>query len=257
MQLEGTRIIVTGGAQGIGAATVVAYVCEGARVVALDVRDDLGTQVVDTANQRGPGTGWYHHCDITDPNEIEVVFNTTTSALGGLDVLVNAAGVLGRLPADRISVEEWDRVFDVNVRGTLLTNQAAFRAMRETGGRIINFGSGAGLNPFPGGAHYSASKGAVMAWTRSVAHEWGSYGITVNAVVPGMWTPMYEQRRSEMSQTDLEVHDARNRERIPLGGKLGDPDRDLGPVMVFLASEGARFMTGQLISVTGGAVLVR
>ena len=127
----------------------------------------------------------------------------------------------------------------------MLTNQAACRAMRVAGGRIINFGSDAGLGPYPNGAHYSASKGAVMAWTRTVAVEWARFGITVNSVVPAIWTPMYDEHRARMTPDELGQHDAVMRLRVPLGGRLGDPDADLGPVMVFLASDDARFITAR------------
>ena len=96
-----------------------------------------------------------------------------------------------------------------------------------------------------------------MSWTRTAAAEWGGDNITVNALLPAMWTPMYEEFRSRMRPENLAAHDAAMAARVPLGGRLGDPDRDLGPVMVFLASDGSRFITGQLISVNGGLGSVR
>jgi NAD(P)-dependent dehydrogenase (short-subunit alcohol dehydrogenase family) len=188
---------------------------------------------------------------------VERVFSDVVAEMGGLDVLANVAGVEGHAPAATISDDEWDRVFDVNVKGTLYTNQAAYRAMRAGGGRIINVGSDAALGANRNGAHYSASKGAVMSWTRAVAAEWGRDGITVNTLVPAMWTSMYERYREAMSNEERGRHDAGMAAVIPLGGKLGDPERDLAPVMVFLASDGSRFITGQLISVNGGMVYVR
>jgi len=258
MQLDGTRIIVTGGARGIGQAAVRAFVTEGARVASLDVLDELGQRVAAEADEDGPGSARYYHCDITDRAAVDATFLEVVGELGGLDVLANIAGVEGFAPASDVTDQEWDRVFAVNVMGTLHTNQAAYRAMRAGGkGRIINVGSDAGLQPNPGQCHYSASKGAVMSWTRSVAAEWGPLGITANALVPAMWTPMYEQFRNEMTPDLLAQHDAAMAAVIPLGGRLGDPERDLAPVMVFLASEGARFITGQLISVNGGLNSVR
>jgi 3-oxoacyl-[acyl-carrier protein] reductase len=253
MQLDGKRIIVTGGARGIGDATVRAYTTEGARVGSLDVLDDLGQQVADRANDKGPGTARFYHCDITDRTAVDTTFAHVIRDLGGLDVLANIAGVEGAVPAAEITDDEWSRVFAVNVMGTLHTNQAAFYAMRDSGGgRIINVGSDAGLVPDPGHCHYSASKGAVMSWTRSIAAEWGPLGITANSLVPAMWTPMYDQFRDTLTPELRTQHDAAVAAQIPLGGKLGDPERDLAPVMVFLASDAARFITGQLISVNGG-----
>ena len=142
------------------------------------------------------------------------------------------------------------------MKGTLYTNQAAFRHMQGHGGRIINFGSGAALRGQRGSAHYSASKAAVMAWTRTVAQEWASHGIRVNNVVPAIWTPMYDAHRARMSPQELAIHDMAMQHVIPLGGKLGDADADLAPVMVFLASDASRFITGQAIVVDGGMVML-
>jgi NAD(P)-dependent dehydrogenase (short-subunit alcohol dehydrogenase family) len=126
--------------------------------------------------------------------------------------------------------------------------------MRAGGGRIINFGSGAGLKAYPNGGHYSASKGAVMAWTRTIAHEWGPFGITANSVVPAIRTEMADEAYARMDPAAQQALDARHRAQIPLGGRLGDPDSDLAPVMVFLASDGARFITGQILPVNGGSL---
>lgn len=252
MQLKGRRIIVTGAAFGIGAATVRAYARAGARVAALDVEDDAGQQVATVA---GHGTT-YHHCDVSDRAAVDETFDRVATRLGGLDVLVHAAGVEGGGPAEGLTDEEWDRIFDVNVKGTLYTNQAAFRHLREGGGRIVNFGSGAGIRGQRGAAHYAASKGAVMSWTRTVAQEWARWGITVNSVVPAIWTRMYDAHRARMSEHDRAIHDEAMQHVIPLGGRLGDPDRDIAPVMVFLASDAPRFITGQAIAIDGGMIML-
>lgn len=250
MQLSGKRIIVTGGASGIGAATVRAYAGEGARVVSVDVDDTGGERVAAAAGAT------YLHCDIARRDEVFAVFERAATQLGGLDVLANVAGVERRTPAEDIADAEWNLIFDVNVRGTLYTNQAAFRHLKEGGGRIINFGSGAGIRGQAGSAHYSASKGAVMAWTRTVAQEWSKYRITVNSVVPAIWTPMYDAWRSRMSEQERMIHDMAMQHVIPIGGKLGDPDADCGPVMVFLASDASHFMTGQCFAVDGGMIML-
>jgi NAD(P)-dependent dehydrogenase (short-subunit alcohol dehydrogenase family) len=252
MLLEDRRIIVTGGASGIGAATVRAYAREGARVASLDVSDEAGRRV---AAEAGPAVA-YHHCDVSRRAEVLDVFARATAALGGLDVLAHVAGLERGTPAEAIADDEWDLVFEVNVKGTLYTNQAAFPHMKECGGRIINFGSGAAIRGQRGSAHYSAAKAAVMAWTRTVAQEWARYGITVNSVVPAIWTPMYDAHRARMSDEERAVHDLTMQHVVPLGGRLGDPDRDLAPVMVFLAGDAARFITGQAIAVDGGMIML-
>jgi NAD(P)-dependent dehydrogenase (short-subunit alcohol dehydrogenase family) len=250
VHLDGKRIIVTGGASGIGAATVRAYLREGARVVSVDVDDEAGRRVARDAG------AIYLHCDITQRLEVSAVFERAAAELGGLDGLANVAGVERRTPAEDISDEEWDLIFNVNVRGTRITNQAAFRHLKDHGGRIINFGSGAGIRGQAGSAHYSASKGAVMAWTRTVAQEWAKYRITVNSVVPAIWTPMYDAWRARMSDQERTIHDMAMQHVIPIGGKLGDPDADCGPVMVFLASDASHFMTGQCLAVDGGMIML-
>jgi NAD(P)-dependent dehydrogenase (short-subunit alcohol dehydrogenase family) len=257
MRLTGKKVVVTGGARGIGEATVRAYVREGATVASLDVLDDLGSQVAEEAARNGPGSARYYHCDVARRQSVEAVMGDAVGHLGGLDVLANIAGVERSSPAEDITDAEWDLVLGVNVAGTMLTNQVACRSMEGGGGSIINVGSDAGLGPYPNGAHYSASKGAVMAWTRTVAVEWARFGIRVNSLVPAIWTPMYDEYRARLSAGELADHDAGMQARVPLGGKLGDPDGDLAPVMVFLASDESRFITGQIVSVNGGIGMVR
>jgi NAD(P)-dependent dehydrogenase (short-subunit alcohol dehydrogenase family) len=254
--INGKRVIVTGGARGIGAAAVAVLAAEGARVVSFDVLDELGEQVAAEASQ-GPGAAGYRHVDISDR---AAVFDATASAvaeLGGLDAMVNIAGIERRCPAQDITEGDWDEVFTVNVKGSLFTSQAAFPHLREHGGSIVNFGSDAALRPYVGGAHYSASKGAVISFTRTIAGEWGRYGIRANAVVPAIWTPMYDEYRERLTPEELSGHEAQMAERIPLGGRLGDPVADLAPVLVFLISDASRFMTGQIVSVNGGNQQVR
>ncbi|CAN7759318.1 SDR family NAD(P)-dependent oxidoreductase [Pseudorhodoferax sp. LjRoot39] len=249
------RVIVTGTAGGIGASAVRALVAAGAQVAALDVADAAGREVAAGATAQGPGTAHYLHCDIRDRGEVERAFAAAAERLGGLDALVNIAGVERAAPAEQIADADWDLMFDVNARGTLHTNQAAFAHLRERGGRILNFASAAGVMGLPGCAHYSAAKAAVLGWTRTVAKEWARHGITVNALAPGMWTPMYEAHRARMSAEELQAHDTMMARAIPLGGRLGDPDRDMAPVLVFLLGEGARFITGQTLAVDGGLMI--
>ena len=248
MQLEATRIVVTGGAHGIGAGTVHAFVTEGARVAVLDVKDDLAQDVVDKANSNGPGFARYYHCDISARPDVKAAFADATAWLGGLDVLANVAGVQRRKRPEEFTDDDLDHLFGVNVRGAIHTNQAAFTHLREHGGTILNIGSDGGLVAMPGIAAYAATKGAVMSWTRAIAGEWGKYGIRANCIIPAMKTPM----------TDRGGEDGRAvYATVPLGGELGDVMDDLTPVMIFMAGPGARFITGQLISVNGGLVMVR
>jgi NAD(P)-dependent dehydrogenase (short-subunit alcohol dehydrogenase family) len=257
MKLVGKRIIVTGSAQGIGQAVVDAYIAEGARVYALDMNEVLGIQSVEATNRRGPGTATFLRADVSNRDALDAAFATAVDDLGGLDVLAHIAGVHRHAPTHDVPDELLRWIFEVNVNGTIYTNSAAYRFMKDTGGAIINFGSESGLTAEVNNAVYGASKAAVHTWTRSVAREWGRYGIRVNAVLPYVVTPMYTSFRAALSPEELAAHDRSTAEQIPLGGKFGDPAVDLAPVLVFLAGEGSKFITGQLLPVDGGLISVR
>lgn len=257
ISIEGKRIIVTGGASGIAAAAVAVLTQEGASVVSFDVNDAAGERVAKEATATGPGTATYLHVDVSQRAEVFEAVDDAVGELGGLDAFFNVAGIERHVPAEDMTEEELDQVLGVNLKGTVFTNQAAFHHLKERGGSIANFGSDAGLMAYPNGAHYSASKGAVISYTRTVAHEWGKYGIRVNAVVPTIWTEMYDEYRARMSPEELAAHDVEAAIRLPLGGRLGDPTTDLAPVLVFLASEASKFISGQIISVTGASGTTR
>jgi NAD(P)-dependent dehydrogenase (short-subunit alcohol dehydrogenase family) len=249
--LAGRRIIVTGGASGMGAGLVRALPRLDAAVVSLDVTADAGESVARESGAR------FLACDVADPVVVEQAFATAVEHLGGLDVLIHAAGIAPGAPAEEIDVATWQEVMRVNATGTFVTNQAAFPHLKDRGGRIINFASAAGIQGLRGKAAYSASKGAVVAWTRTLAQEWATYDITVNAIAPAIWTPMYDKTRASMTPEQLAAHDAQMAAAVPLGGRLGDIERDLVPVLAFLAGEGARFMTGQIFPVDGGITMMR
>jgi NAD(P)-dependent dehydrogenase (short-subunit alcohol dehydrogenase family) len=255
MLLQGRKIIVTGGAQGIGASAVRAFVAAGAEVFALDVDESQGWQVVKAASA-GPGKATFLKCDVSVRSEIDAAFDTAVDAMGGLDVLAHIAGVHRHAATHDVPDDTLEWLMAVNVNGTIFTNGAAYRHMPK-GGAIINFGSESGLTAEVNNAVYGASKGAVHTWTRSVAREWGRRGIRVNAVLPYIVTPMYERFRVALSPEELRAHDLATAEQIPLGGRFGDADTDLAPVLLFLASDASRFITGQLIPVDGGLISVR
>jgi 3-oxoacyl-[acyl-carrier protein] reductase len=258
LNLEKKRIIVTGGAQGIGEATVRAFAAEGATVTSLDLNEERGRMVAEEATSSGPGAVTFQRVDISDRSQVDAVFADAVARMGGLEVLANVAGVHRLAAGDDVPQESLEWMFEINVYGTIYTNAAAYRAMEPAGaGVIINFGSESGLTAEPNNATYGATKGAVHSWTRSIARDWGPKGIRVNAVLPYVVTPMYEEFRQALSPDELAAHDKQTAEQIPLGGKFGDPSTELAPVMVFLASDASRFITGQLVPVDGGLISVR
>jgi 3-oxoacyl-[acyl-carrier protein] reductase len=245
--LEGRRILVTGAATGIGAAAVRVLHAAGARVAATYHR----TTPADDA----PDVTWLQ-CDVRDTESVDTAVDSAATALGGLDVLVNAAGLWQPGVPGSITSDEIDFLLATNVKATVLTNQAAHRVMREKGGQIINFGSAEAVMGSPIAAVYAATKGAVQAWTRSAAKAWGADRVTVNALAPAVQTAGADRLRDFLGPDVAPFIDQQMKLSIPLGGKLGDPTDDLGPVLVFLASAGARFITGQLIPVDGGLAMV-
>ncbi len=256
MNLESKRIIVTGCASGMGAATVRAFTGAGATVVGMDIVEDAGSSVC--ADAIGPGSAIFLPVDVAEYDSVQEAFGKAVGHLGGLDVLAHPAAVHSAGAAEAIPAADWDRIFGINVRGTMLTNQAAHPHLKAAGGgAIINFGSISGQRAESGSAAYSATKGAVHAWTRSAAGAWGADNIRVNAVLPAIATPMFRHAWENSSEEEQNRKFWRNMESIALGQNYGDPDEDLGPVMVFLASDASHFITGQLIPVDGGQTSVR
>ncbi|NMD61319.1 SDR family NAD(P)-dependent oxidoreductase [Rhodococcus globerulus] len=249
--LKGRKVIITGGASGMGEGLVRAFPSLGAKVVSLDLTAEAGSLIAREAGAR------FIACDVSRKDSVDEGFSEAVKHLGGLDVLIHAAGVAPGGAAEDIAVDTWTKVMSINATGTFLTNQAAFNHLRESGGRIINFASAAGVQGLANKAAYSASKGAVVAWTRTVAQEWAKYDITVNAIAPAIWTPMYDKTRASMTPEQLDAHDKHMLQAVPIGGRLGDVDRDFVPVLAFLSGEGSRFMTGQVFPVDGGTLMMR
>ncbi|WP_407687924.1 SDR family NAD(P)-dependent oxidoreductase [Mycobacterium sp. HUMS_1102779] len=247
--LHGRRILVTGAATGIGAAAVGALTRAGAEVVATYHR---------TPPPDGLAATWLQ-CDARDPDAVSATVHGAADHLGGLDVLVNAAGLWQAGIPGYIGADEISFLLDTNVKATILTNQAGYAVMKDQdpkGGKIINFGSSEAAMGSPISAVYAATKGAVQAWTRSAAKAWATDKVTVNALAPAVQTPGAERLREFLGPEAGALIDQQMQMMIPLGGKLGDPARDVGPMLVFLAGSGSDFITGQLLAVDGGLMMV-
>ncbi|HVE17799.1 MAG TPA: SDR family oxidoreductase [Ilumatobacteraceae bacterium] len=243
MEFNDRVAIVTGGASGMGAATVRRLAAGGANVLIVDRNDELAQTV---ANEVGgtPVVG-----DVSDSSFCNAAIDVAMQRHGGLDILVNAAGVIVRASGEDTTDEQWAKIMGVNVSGTFFMCRAALRAMKTNGrGAIVNFGSIWGDLGSAGVAAYCASKGAVHNLTRALAMDHAADGIRVNAVCPGeVNTPMLQSERAEAVTDQLLAAIAAT---VPMG-RLADPD-EIARVVCFLASDDASYMTGALVSVDAG-----
>ena len=250
------RVIVTGGARGIGSGDVRTLVANGSQVAIFDILDDLGENLAAEVSAMGPGKAMYYHVDISRREAVFSAVPQATADLGGLDSLHNVAGIERVCSAEDITESELEATFNVNVKGMLYTAQAVFPHFRAQGsGTILNCGSDAGLHPVHSSLSCSASKGAVHSLTRGLAAEWGKYGIRVNAFLPFAQTPLVKAYLATLSQEEA-LGWWKMVKQIPLG-REGSITDDIAPVLLFLTSDASKYITGQLISVNGGGGMVR
>lgn len=242
MRFEDCRVVATGAAQGIGAQIVRDFASQGAEVAIID---KLLPEAEQLASELG---GTAIECDLSDPDATRSAVTSAISGLGGVDVLLNNAGIFRITPLLEISADEWDSIFAVNVRAMLLTTQVAAGAMinQGTGGKIINMASMGGKTGAANQAHYAASKAAVISLTQVAAAELGEHGITVNSICPGyVLTEMGAATRTPEMVAEWSS-------KSPLG-RLAQPS-DVASMALFLASSDADYCTGQAMNVTGGMI---
>lgn len=242
LSLQGARVLVTGGARGLGEAFVRALCAAGARVAISDVLHERGQALAQALGQV------YVPLDLADPASIEAGVAQAAQALGGLDGLVNNGAITnsGGKDLNELAIETWDAVMAVNVRGTWLTTRAAQPHLAASGrGRVVNLASDTALWGAPRLLAYVASKGAVVAMTRSLARELGAQQITVNAIAPGL---------TEVEATAY-VPVARHQQyREGRAIARAQVPQDVTDAVLFLLAPGSGFITGQLLPVNGGFV---
>jgi NAD(P)-dependent dehydrogenase (short-subunit alcohol dehydrogenase family) len=244
--LTGRVAVITGGAVGLGRQMAEGLAEMGANIVICARKQERCEKAAEELRALGVTT-LALGCDVTSPESIQLVVDAAVARFGGIDILINNAGISWGAPAEEMSLEDWNKVIATNLTGTFLCSQAVGKVMLgQKRGKIINIASIAGMAGSPEALDaigYSASKGGVITLTRELARKWAAHGIHVNAIAPG-WFP------TRMSGALIE----RNRETflksIPLG-RFGN-DQDLKGAAVFLASSASDFVTGQVLVVDGG-----
>lgn len=243
VDLSGKTAIVTGAARGLGQLIAQDMAAAGAAVACIDIKQELLAETVEAIKSAGGEAGAFA-CDVTDSQRVTAVVKEVVKAHGGVDILLNNAGITRDNLLIRMKDDEWDSVIAINLRGTFLFTRAVARGMMKArGGRIINMASVSGMMGNPGQVNYSASKAGVIGLTRTVSRELASRNITVNAVAPGF---IATDMAAKLGEEVLE----QIKKQIPLG-RLGHP-QDVSDAVLFLASEAAGFITGHVLTVDGG-----
>ena len=245
-RFQGKVAVVTGGAQGIGKAVCQAFGREGASVAVADCDEEAGVETVEELKAEGI-EAVFVPTDVGIPEHVEALFGRVGEALGGVDVIVNNAGIGVTKPLEELDIADFDRVVAVNMRSALLTAKFGLPHMKRSGGAIVNIVSTRAFMSEPDTESYSASKGGLLALTHSLAISLARYRIRVNAVSPGWidtsnWKKKSARRPAVLSRIDHEQHPA---------GRVGVPE-DVARVVLFLADPASEFITGANVIVDGG-----
>ncbi|WP_327097607.1 SDR family oxidoreductase [Nocardia vinacea] len=248
VSLEGKVALVTGSGRGIGAAIAAQLAHSGAEVAVCDLESDRADAVAQNLSEQGLGAHGFT-CDVTSPEAVSALTRSVTAELGPIDIVVNNVGWAGDDPFVSLSVEQIRNLVDVNLMSTIFVCHEVGATMIERGaGRIINIASDAGRVGSGGQAVYAATKGGVIAFTKSLAREWAKRGITANCVSPGATdTPLWVDDTSDRIKSML-------LSTIPLK-RVGRTD-EIATAVTFLVSDQASYITGQVLSVNGGLTMV-
>jgi 3-oxoacyl-[acyl-carrier protein] reductase len=246
IDLSGKIALVTGASRGIGAVVAARLAEAGARVgVNYHASADAATVVVESINNAG-GEAFLVGGDVSQEEKAEAVIKNLVEHFGGIDILINNAGINKDQLLIRMKPEDFDSVISVNLRGAFLcTRYAMTHLIRQRSGRVINMSSVVGLSGNPGQANYAAAKAGLVGLTKAVAREVASRNVTVNALAPGYITTAMVDKLSESTQAKI-------LERIPMG-RFGTPE-DVAEAVVFLCSDGASYITGQVLTIDGGMI---
>jgi NAD(P)-dependent dehydrogenase (short-subunit alcohol dehydrogenase family) len=249
--LEGKVALITGAGSGIGQAAAALFAAEGAAVAVLDVRRDAAEDTAAKISAEG-GRSIAVAADVAAADEVDAAVAGIVAAFGRIDVLYNNAGVDSRGSVADATEDDWDLCFAVNAKGTFMLSRAVIpHLIAAGGGSIINQGSVAALVGIPNFAAYCAAKGAVVALTRSMAVDLAPKRIRVNAICPGtVYTPLMEPMLRARGDGDLEAGLAKTLLKYPIG-RLGTPE-EIASVALFLAGDGASFLTGSILTADGG-----
>ncbi len=248
--LEGKHALVTGGAQGLGLAIAEAFCAAGACVTIADINAQAVQTAAEDLRAQG-GRVFSVTCDVSDEGQVAQAVQSAAEQMGGLEIMVANAGVSVRAPAEEMTLDQWNKVIDIDLKGVFLCDREAGRYMlAHGGGSIINMSSIIGIIAnTTGNSNYAAAKGGVSSLTKIMAVEWAKRGVRVNAIAPAQTaTKLIEglMRDDPATRTYFETH-------IPMG-RLGKPC-EVAAAAVFLAADSASFVTGQTIAVDGGVTI--
>jgi len=244
--LQGQVAVVTGASRGIGRAIASSLAAAGAQVVINYARSSTAAEELVAQITTDGGSALAIQADVSQADQVDVLFKTTLEKLGRIDILVNNAGITRDTLLLRMKPEDWQAVIDLNLTGVFLCTRAVAKSMlKQRSGRIINIASVAGQMGNPGQANYSAAKAGVIGFTKTIAKEMASRGVTVNAVAPGF---IETDMTGELSNTDEIL------KYIPLG-RFGQPEDIAGMVRFLAADPAAAYITGQVFNVDGGMLM--